>query len=99
MSDTTIKGFVEHITYRSEETGYTVLTLCADGEEVTAVGVLPEIGEGETIQCEGSFQVHATYGRQFRIREFSLSVPEDEASMERYLSSGLICEAVRHGDI
>ena len=46
MSDTTIKGFVEHITYRSEETGYTVLTLCADGEEVTAVGVLPEIGEG-----------------------------------------------------
>lgn len=90
MSDTTIKGFVEHITYRSEETGYTVLTLCADGEEVTAVGVLPEIGEGETIQCEGSFQVHATYGRQFRIREFSLSVPEDEASMERYLSSGLI---------
>ena len=44
MSDTTIKGFVEHITYRSEETGYTVLTLCADGEEVTAVGVLPEIG-------------------------------------------------------
>lgn len=90
MSDTTIKGFVEHITYRSEETGYTVLTLCADGEEVTAVGVLPEIGEGETIQCEGSFQVHATYGRQFRIREFSLSVLEDEASMERYLSSGLI---------
>ena len=90
MSDTTIKGFVEHITYRSEETGYTVLTLCADGEEVTAVGVLPEIGEGETIQCEGTFQVHATYGRQFRIREFSLSVPEDEASMERYLSSGLI---------
>ena len=67
MSDTTIKGFVEHITYRSEETGYTVLTLCADGEEVTAVGVLPEIGEGETIQCEGSFQVHATYGRQFRL--------------------------------
>lgn len=90
MSDTTIKGFVEHITYRSEETGYTVLTLCADGEEVTAVGVLPEIGEGETIQCEGTFQMHATYGRQFRIREFSLSVPEDEASMERYLSSGLI---------
>lgn len=85
-----IKGFVEHITFRSEETGYTVLTLSSDGEEITAVGVLPEVGEGETIECEGSFQVHSTYGRQFRIRSFELSAPEDQEAMERYLASGLI---------
>ncbi len=90
MADEKIKGFVEHITFRSEETGYTVLTLSADGEEITAVGVLPEIGEGETIECEGSYQTHSTYGKQFRIRSFELSAPEDEAAMERYLSSGLI---------
>lgn len=90
MSETSIKGFVEHITFRSEETGYTVLTLQSEGEEITAVGVLPEIGEGETIDCEGSFQIHSTYGRQFRISSFTLSAPEDEAAMERYLSSGLI---------
>lgn len=90
MAETKIKGFVSHITYRSEETGYTVLTLSQDGEEITAVGILPEIGEGETIECTGSYQTHSTYGRQFRIREFSLSAPEDETAMERYLASGLI---------
>lgn len=90
MSDTNLKGYVEHITYRSEETGYTVLTLSVDGDEVTAVGVLPEIGEGESLECEGRYTVHPTYGEQFRIESFTVGSPENAAAMERYLSSGLI---------
>lgn len=90
MSDTSLKGFVEHITYRSDETGYTVLTLNVEGEDVTAVGVLPEVGEGETLECEGRYMTHPTYGEQFRIESFTVGTPEDAAAMERYLSSGLI---------
>ena len=44
-----LKGFVEHIIYRNEENGYTVLNLTSGTEEITCVGSLPYISEGETI--------------------------------------------------
>ena len=90
MEKNHIKGIVEHIVYRNGENGYTVLSLSVDGEELTAVGVLPEIGEGEQLEAEGSYTVHATYGEQFKISSFELLPPESVQYMERYLGSGII---------
>ena len=90
MEKDRIKGIVEHIVYRNGENGYTVLSLSVEGEELTAVGVLPEIGEGEQLEAEGSYTVHATYGEQFKISSFELLPPESAQYMERYLGSGII---------
>ena len=86
------KGYVEHVVYRNEENGYTVLYLSASGEEdtVTAVGILPEVGDGECLELTGKWTVHATYGEQFKFDSFRILPPEDERAMERYLGSGLI---------
>ena len=47
----TITGFVEHIVYRNEENGYTVLNLASNEEdEVTCVGVFQMISEGESLE-------------------------------------------------
>ncbi|MDO4632262.1 MAG: ATP-dependent RecD-like DNA helicase [Eubacteriales bacterium] len=85
-----IEGYVDHIIYRSEESGYTVAVLICDGEELTCVGSLPFLDEGDTISAEGEFTEHSTYGRQFRISSYEMSVPRDELSIERYLASGAV---------
>lgn len=91
MGTETIKGYVEHIVFRNAENGYTVLSMTAgENEEVTAVGMLPEIGEGELISAQGVRSVHPTYGDQFRIHSFEILPPENAAAMERYLGSGII---------
>ena len=87
----TITGFVEHIVYRNEENGYTVLNLASNEEdEVTCVGVFQKISEGESLELTGEYTVHPSYGPQFKVQQYSIKAPEDIASIERYLGSGAI---------
>ncbi|MCU6762693.1 Exodeoxyribonuclease V alpha chain [uncultured Roseburia sp.] len=86
----TITGYVEHIVYRNEDNGYTVLNLISDGEEIPCTGIFHVISEGETIEAKGEFQSHPTYGEQFKVTEFQTKAPEDVVSIERYLGSGAI---------
>lgn len=85
-----LQGLVEHIVYHNDDNGYTVLNLMCQGSEVVCVGTMPVISEGEYIKAEGDYVEHATYGQQFKISEFSVEVPEDVYSLERYLASGAI---------
>ena len=85
-----IEGYVEHIKYRNESNGYTVLTLdTAEGEEIV-VGNFPLIQEGEYIQVEGDYVDHKIHGPQFHMNTYEAKVPEDSLGMERYLGSGAI---------
>ncbi len=86
----TLKGYVERIIYRSEESGYTVLSLSADGDEQVCTGVLPLLGEGELIEVSGMRTVHSSYGEQLRIQHYRILPPEDDIAIERYLASGAI---------
>lgn len=86
----TITGYVEHIVYRNEENGYTVMNLVAEEEEITCVGVFHVISEGESIEASGEYTVHPSYGRQFRVEKYEMKAPEDLISIERYLGSGAI---------
>lgn len=85
-----IKGYVEHIIFQSKENGYTVLNLIDDGEEITGVGYLNGVSQGDTIEAEGEYAIHAVYGEQFQIRKFEIIPAEDRDGMERYLASGAI---------
>ena len=89
MTDT-VSGYVDHIIFRNEENGYTVLVLADEGTEVTCVGTFQYIGQGEAIEAQGHYTEHAVYGQQFHIESFQTKVPEDTAAMERYLGSGAI---------
>ena len=80
-----MEGYVDHIVYRNSDNGYTVLNLVAGEEEITCVGTLPFLGEGELIQARGHYTEHATYGDQFVIESYEEKQPEDAVAMERYL--------------
>ena len=85
-----IKGYVEHIIYRNEENSYTVMNVSTRDDEITCVGVLPFISEGECIEASGRYMVHASYGEQFKIDSYEVKPPEDQMAIERYLGSGAI---------
>ncbi len=85
-----ISGYIDHIIYRNEDNGYTVMVMICEGEELTCVGTLQYISDGEMLEAEGSYTEHSTYGRQFKIVSYEIKAPEDEVSMERYLGSGAI---------
>lgn len=86
----TVTGFVDHIIFRNNDNGYTVLVLICGEEELTCVGTFPDIAEGENIEAYGSFTDHPTYGRQFQVKHFEEKAPQDEVAIERYLGSGAI---------
>ena len=87
---TVIAGLVEKIKYRNEENGYTVLSVSGEDGETVLVGTFPLIEEGEYIRAEGMMKNHPVYGEQLVADTYEVKVPEDSASVERYLSSGVI---------
>ena len=90
MAELYLDGVVEEIIFTNSENGYTVCTVDCGGETVTLVGIMPYLGEGETIRVRGEWQVHATFGRQFRVEYFEKTLPATTEAIMRYLSSGAI---------
>lgn len=85
-----LEGYVDHIRFRNEENGYTVLSLDAAGEEETCVGNFTYIQEGEYLRLTGEYVDHAVHGPQFKVASFEVKTPEGVKDMERYLGSGAI---------
>lgn len=85
-----VTGYVEHIVFRNEENGYTVFHLENEDGEVTCVGNLNFITEGEMLELEGEYVNHSVYGNQLKVSAYRVKEPEDLVSSERYLGSGAI---------
>ncbi|MBR0415440.1 MAG: ATP-dependent RecD-like DNA helicase [Clostridia bacterium] len=85
-----INGTVEEVTFRSSESGFCVLQIESEGEPVTAVGVMPSVVAGELVRLEGIWQVHPSFGRQFKVSGCISEMPSTTAGMYRYLASGVI---------
>ena len=85
-----IVASVIRITYRNEANGYTVMEVESDGDEFTAVGIMPRLGEGESVELLGVWTEHREYGMQLSVKGCRPAVPQGVESMERFLASGLI---------
>ena len=90
------EGYVDRITFRNEENGYTVLYLAdpskEEGEEkeICCVGYFSFVSEGEYLLARGNEVVHRNYGRQLQVESYEEKTPDDEFATERYLGSGAI---------
>lgn len=85
-----LEGYVEHIRFRNEENGYTVLTLETVADEETCVGNFNYLTEGEYLRLEGEYIDHPVHGPQFKVEKYEVKSPEGVKDMERYLGSGAI---------
>ena len=86
----TVTGTVQHITYKNEANGYTVAEVKIDKDNVTVVGMLPFLNEGDLAEFFGKYTIHPTYGRQFAANGFERKIPQNSAAILRYLSAGAI---------
>lgn len=91
MNDTkraTVRGTVEDVIYRNKENDYTVIDVATEENElITAVGIMPFIGEGEYVTLVGEWVSHSGYGQQLSVHSFEKRLPEDLSSILRYLTS------------
>ena len=97
MSET-VTGYIDHVIFRNEDNGYTVMVLkgMEEERELTCVGTFPAITQGAAIEASGNYTTHPVYGKQFQISSYVEKMPEDALAMERYLGSGAIRGSVRH---
>ena len=87
----TLNGTVEELIYVREDTGFVILALEGDdGGLYTALGVMPDVTEGDLVRLRGKWEQNARYGRQFRVSEYERELPSDVAAIERYLASGAV---------
>ena len=85
-----ITGSVEEISFRNEQSGFTVVELDIDGEPVVAVGVLPPVNLGEEVHMYGHWTTHPKFGRQFSAESCESKMPSGASAILRYLSSGAV---------
>ncbi len=86
-----LEGYIDHIRFRNETNGYTVLDLeTDDGETITLTGIFSSVESGQYIQVEGEHTRHPEYGDQFNVKTYEIKEPEGVAAIERYLGSGTI---------
>ncbi|OQA76792.1 MAG: ATP-dependent RecD-like DNA helicase [bacterium ADurb.Bin243] len=85
-------GTIERITYFNEERNYCVARAKCDGEKelITIVGTFASINVGEFVEMSGTWQSHKEYGRQFKVSEYVVKLPNTITGIKKYLGSGLI---------
>jgi len=87
----TIVGRIDSVIFRSDETGYAVLRVDTDDEELTTVvGCIPYAAPGETIHAVGRWMNHASHGLQFKAESCSRRLPDTAESIYDFLCSGCI---------
>lgn len=85
-----IKGYIKEIKFYKPETGYTVLVLVTEDGDLTCVGNISRVDEGESIEVFGDMTFHPSYGEQLKIDHYETISPDDPESLKRYLGSGAI---------
>lgn len=85
-----MQGYVDHIIFRNEDNGYSVLVLVVDEKDVTVTGTFQGIDEGAMLLVRGDMIQHPSYGNQFKVSSYEIKEPEDAVAIERYLASGAI---------
>ncbi|HEY3416930.1 MAG TPA: AAA family ATPase, partial [Armatimonadota bacterium] len=86
-----LEGSLESITFRKEDTGFTIARLRTfDRELVTIIGEFLNPVPGESLQLWGKWEIHKQYGPQLRVERYQLLKPATVAGIEKYLGSGMI---------
>jgi len=88
----TISGIIKDITFRNEESGFTVLRLCLLNSKqlMLCVGVMPSVEPGETVSANGEYALHPKYGAQFSVESYEIIKPLTLEGIGALLGSGLI---------
>lgn len=84
-----IEGQITNIIYRNDTNSYTVAEFeTSNSEEITVVGYLPFINNGDSLKLVGDIVKHPDYGEQLKIATFEKTLPATPEALEKYLANG-----------
>ena len=84
-----VEGQIVDIIYKNEINSYTVSTFeTIEGEELTIVGYLPFVNQGDNLKVTGNMVTHPDYGEQLKVETFEKTMPKTKEALEKYLSNG-----------
>lgn len=89
---TKIRCVIEHITFRNQENGWSVLKAKVAGFDspVTITGSLLDVAVGSVLLAEGDWRIDRKYGQQFVVTTWTEVMPATVYGIEKYLGSGLV---------
>lgn len=99
MTNDSLTGSIERITYYNPDNGYTVLKILPDKKRLDAaakdgtvavVGIMPELSVGESVEFSGAWINDARYGKQFKAETVKPVQPTSKRGITRYLASGIV---------
>lgn len=85
-----ICGTVSEIVYYNSDNGYAVCEIETEDDSVTAVGYMPYISGGESVELSGNWTFHQDYGPQFKVLFYEKTMPSEINDILKYLSGGAI---------
>jgi exodeoxyribonuclease V alpha subunit len=87
-----ITGLIERVTFFSEESGFCVLQVKAEGHRdlVAVIGSAPAVAAGEWLTAEGDWVIDKEHGRQLKAFHLRTMPPNTREGMEKYLGSGMV---------
>jgi exodeoxyribonuclease V alpha subunit len=91
--DSRVSGEILRILFSNSDNTWSAVKMRSNNPlqpDITLVGMLPGIQEGQEIEAEGRWELHPEHGRQFRVQSFKAILPATEKGIIRYLSSGVL---------
>ncbi|MBN2260211.1 MAG: ATP-dependent RecD-like DNA helicase [Clostridiales bacterium] len=85
-----INGVVEEIIYKNDDNHYTVAVMAYNHSYITIVGYGYGIKKGDEVELDGEFVFHDAYGEQFKFTTAVMTMPNNEESILKFLTSGNI---------
>jgi len=85
-----IQGIVDEVVFHNEDNGYIIAHLFDNKKQITVVGIVPYISEGQNLKLTGEWVTHPQFGKQFRISHCVEIIPSSLVGIEKYLASGVI---------
>lgn len=85
-----INGFLEKIRFTNPENGWTIIEFLhkETSKRETATLIQSGLVPGMDLAMEGDWVHDNKYGRQFKVKNFTSSIPSNAYAIEKYLSSG-----------
>src|SRR5665647_3870091 len=85
-----IQGIIDDVVFHNEDNGYIIAHLFDNKKQITVVGIVPYISEGQNLKLTGEWVAHPQFGKQFRITYCEEIIPSSLVGIEKYLASGVI---------
>ena len=92
MTQSTLEGRLERITFFNPDNHYTIAILQPRQSQspITVVGFMAALRPGEALKITGSWESHPRFGQQFKVSSYTTILPDAAEDIRKYLEAGII---------